>query len=50
MLRKVIGWGIVAMLMFWMFTSPGGAAGAVHSAFHGLATAGASLGSFVKAL
>ena len=50
MLRKVIGWGIVLFLVFWVLTQPAGAAHTAHSALNGLHHAAASLASFVDHL
>jgi hypothetical protein len=50
MLKKVITWAIVVFIVYYLVSDPGGAAGVVHHAFHGLAGAGNSLSRFVSAL
>lgn len=50
MIKKAIGFALIAMLVFYVATDPSGAATTVHGAVRGLATAGASFGAFVKGL
>lgn len=50
MLRKVIGWAVVAFIAFYLVTDPGGAAALVRSILHGLSNAGTSLATFFSSL
>lgn len=50
MLRKVITWGIVIFIVYYLVSDPGGAAGVVHNALNGLRSAGNSLANFVSSL
>jgi hypothetical protein len=49
-LKKVITWGIVIFIVYYLVSDPGGAAGAVHNALNGLRSAGNSLAKFVSSL
>lgn len=49
-MKKIAGIAVMAMLVFYALTDPSGAASTVQGAYHGLATAGASLSAFVKGL
>ncbi len=44
---KVVKWGLVALLVFYVVTQPAAAAGIVHSAIGGLQNAATGVGSFV---
>jgi hypothetical protein len=50
MLKKVITWGIVIFIIYYLVSDPGGAANVVHSALNGLRSIGRSLSSFVSSL
>lgn len=50
MLKKVITWGIVIFIVYYLVSDPGGAGQVVHSALHGLSNAGNSLAQFVSSL
>jgi hypothetical protein len=50
MARRIAGWALVAFAVFYLLTSPGGAAGLVHGLLDGLRSAGHSLSSFVSSL
>ena len=50
MLRKVIKWGIVIFIVYYLVSDPGGAANVVHNALNGLRSAGNSLANFVSSL
>lgn len=46
MLKKVITWGIVIFVIYYLISDPHGAGNVVHSAFAGMKSAGRSLTSF----
>jgi hypothetical protein len=50
MLNRIIGWALVAFVVYYLLTSPDGAAGFVHSILDGLRRAGDSLSRFVSKL
>ncbi|HUB39882.1 MAG TPA: hypothetical protein VMA72_13595 [Streptosporangiaceae bacterium] len=50
MLNRIIGWALLAFVIYYLVTSPDGAAGFVHSALDGLRHAGDSLAKFVNQL
>jgi hypothetical protein len=50
MLKKVITWGLVIFVIYYLISDPGGAANVVHSILNGLADAGRSLANFVSSL
>ncbi|HUC24661.1 MAG TPA: hypothetical protein VMA73_18280 [Streptosporangiaceae bacterium] len=50
MLPRIIGWALVAFVVFYLVTNPDGAAGFVHSILDGLRNAGNSLSRFVDHL
>lgn len=50
MLKKLAGYAIAGILVFWLISDPSAAASAAHTAVSGLASAGTSLGKFVKGL
>ena len=50
MLKKILIWGGVAFLIFYVATRPSDAAGGVHSLFSGLQTVGAGFGDFVSGI
>ena len=50
MLARIIGWALVAFVVFYLVTNPDGAAGFVHSILDGLRNAGNSLSRFVDHL
>jgi hypothetical protein len=50
MLNRIIGWALVAFIVFYLLTNPAGAAGVVHSALDGLRHAGDSLARFFNQL
>jgi hypothetical protein len=50
MLPRIIGWALVAFVVFYLVTNPDGAAGSVHSILDGLRNAGNSLSRFVDNL
>jgi len=50
MLSRIIGWALVAFVVFYLVTNPDGAAGVVHSILDGLRNAGNSLSRFVDHL
>jgi hypothetical protein len=49
-LKKVITWGIVIFIVYYLVSDPAGASGAVHSALSSLKSAGNSLAKFVSSL
>jgi hypothetical protein len=49
-LKKVITWGIVIFIVYYLISDPNGASGVVHSALNGLRNAGNSLAQFVTNL
>jgi len=48
--RKVVGWLIVAFVVFYVLTNPDGAAAFGQHLLHGLRSAGQSLAKFVSSL
>jgi hypothetical protein len=46
MLARIIGWLLVAFVVYYLLTNPGGAAGVVHSLLDGLRHLGNSLSEF----
>jgi hypothetical protein len=50
MLKKVITWGIVIFVIYYLVSNPGGAANVVHSAFDGMKTVGHSFSGFWTSL
>jgi len=50
MLKKVITWGIVIFIVYYLVSDPGGAGQVVQSALNGLRSAGNSLAQFVSSL
>lgn len=50
MLNRLIGWALLAFVVYYLVTSPAGAAGFVHSILDGLRNAGDSLARFVNKL
>jgi len=50
MLARIIGWVVIAFIVFYLLTNPDGAAGFVHSFMDGLRQAGNSLSKFVSHL
>ena len=50
MLKKILTWGIVIFIAFYLATQPVGAANVIHSAFDALKTIGNSLATFVNSL
>jgi hypothetical protein len=48
--KKILAWGIVIFLIFYLVTQPAGAANVIHSAFDALKTIGNSLATFVNSL
>ena len=50
MLRKIITWGAVLFVIFYVVTDPTGAAGFVHGVIGWLHTAATSLATFVNSL
>jgi hypothetical protein len=50
MLSRIIGWVLVAFVVYYLVTNPDGAAGFVHSVLDGLRHAGESLSRFVDRL
>lgn len=49
-MKKYISWALIAFVIFYLLTSPQGAAHVVHSALDSLTSAGNSLSRFVNAL
>lgn len=49
-MKKYLGWAAIAFAVFFLLTNPTSAAIIVHNTIHGLAAAGHSLSTFVKAL
>jgi hypothetical protein len=49
-LKKILTWGIVLFIVFYLVTQPVGAADVLHSAFNGLKTIGNSLATFINSL
>jgi hypothetical protein len=50
MLKKVITWGLLIFVVFYLVTQPTAAANLIHHAFNGLHAAGHSLSTFVSSL
>ena len=50
MLPRIIGWALVAFVVYYLVTNPDGAAGFVHSILDGLRHAGDSLSEFFNHL
>ncbi|HEX3732078.1 MAG TPA: hypothetical protein VHU91_04035 [Mycobacteriales bacterium] len=50
MLKKILIWGGVAFLIFYVATRPSDASAGVHSLFGGLQTVGSGFGDFVSGL
>ena len=50
MLRKIITWGIVIFIVYYLATDPHGAAGALKGLFNWLHQAGKSMTQFVNSL
>jgi hypothetical protein len=50
MFRRLLGWALIAFAVFYLLTSPDGAAGFVHHVLGGLGSAARSLASFVNGL
>jgi hypothetical protein len=49
-MKKVLTWGLVIFLIYYLATQPVNAADAVHSGFNLLKSAGNSLSTFVSSL
>jgi hypothetical protein len=49
-LKKILTWGIVIFIVFYLATQPVGAANVINSAFDALETIGNSLATFVNSL
>ncbi|GAA4612649.1 hypothetical protein GCM10023195_54420 [Actinoallomurus liliacearum] len=49
-MKKYLTWALIAFVIFYLLTSPSGAAHIVHNALGGLTSAGNSLKAFVNAL
>jgi hypothetical protein len=50
MLKKVLTWGGIIFVIYYLATSPSGAAHFVHGAFNWLHSAGNSMSKFVNSL
>ena len=50
MLKKVISWGVVVFVVYYLATQPTGAAAIIHHIYNGLHQAGHSLATFVNSL
>ena len=50
MLNRIIGWALLAFVVYYLATNPAGAAGFVHSSLDVLRHAGDSLSRFVNQL
>jgi hypothetical protein len=50
MVRKIVTWGLVLFVVFYLVTDPTGAATFVHSIFNGLHSVASSLATFVNSL
>jgi hypothetical protein len=50
MLARIIGWVLVAFIVYYLVTNPDGAAGFVHSVLDDLRDAGNSLSRFINHL
>lgn len=49
-MKKYLTWALIAFVIFYLVTSPAGAAHVVHGALGGLSALGESLSRFVNAL
>jgi hypothetical protein len=49
-LGKIVRWGLLIFVVFYVVTEPAGAAGLVHGAIDGLHTVATSLATFVNSL
>ena len=49
-MKKLLTWGAIAFVIFYLVTQPTSAAGVIHGAWHGLGTAGHALATFVNSL
>lgn len=49
-MKKLLTWGGVAFVVFYLVTQPASAAGMVHGAWHILGSAGHALSQFVNSL
>lgn len=49
-MKKVLGWGLLAFLIFFIVTKPGDAAGVLRSLGNGLKDVAVGLGEFVSGL
>jgi hypothetical protein len=50
MLKKVISWGIVIFVVFYLVTQPTSSANLLHGWYHDLHSIGSSLSRFVSSL
>jgi hypothetical protein len=50
MLRKVITWGLVIFVIYFLVSDPTGAGSVVHVVFNGMKSAGLSVSRFVGSL
>lgn len=50
MLKKVIGWALIVLLVYFVVTNPASASATAHSIWSGVASLGAGLGNFLGAL
>ena len=49
-MKKIITWGAIIFVVFYLVTQPTSAGHLINSAFHGLRDAGQSLARFVSSL
>lgn len=49
-LKKILGWAIVILIAYYLFTKPSGSAGAMQGVFHLLTRAGVGLAGFLTHL
>jgi hypothetical protein len=49
-MKKLLTWGAVAFVVFYLVTQPAGAAGVIHGAWHILGSAGHGLSRFVNSV
>ncbi len=49
-MKKILTWGIIIFLIFYLVTQPVGVANVINSAFDALKTIGNSLATFVNSL
>lgn len=49
-IKKIAGWAVVVFIVWYLFTRPTGAAGAVHNLLNLLKSAGTSLATFLNSL